>query len=146
VKITLDTSILIQAFGRGSLIAQQVLDIILTSGEHRLVLSNALLAETSRVLRYPRLQTIHGKSEAEIYAFIGHLRSVAEIVQPDPLLPAPIRDPNDAIVMQTAILGSVDVLCSVDSDFSSPPAQGFLVAAGIDVLTARALLDRLRNA
>ncbi len=75
MKITLDTSILIQAFGRGSLVAQELLHIILT-GDHRLVLSNALLAESSRVLRYPRLQTIHGKSEADIYAFIGHLRSV----------------------------------------------------------------------
>ncbi|MCC6536450.1 MAG: putative toxin-antitoxin system toxin component, PIN family [Bryobacterales bacterium] len=145
MKITLDTSILIQTFGRGSLIAQELLDIILI-GDHRLVLSNALLAETSRVLRYPRLQTIHGKSEAEIYAFIGLLRSVAEMVQPDPLLPAPIRDPNDAIILQTAVLGSVDVLCTVDNDFSSPPAQAFLRAAGIEVLTARELLDRLRKA
>lgn len=145
MKITLDTSILIQAFGRGSPIAQELLDIILTTGDHRLVLSNALLAEASRVLRYPRLQSSHGKSETEIYAFIGYLRSVAEIVQPDPLLPAPIRDPNDAIILQTAVLGSVNVLCTVDNDFSSPPARAFLQAAGIEVLTARELLARLRK-
>jgi hypothetical protein len=35
----------------------------------------------------------------------------------NPLLTAPIRDVNDIIVMQTAIIGEADILCTNDDDF-----------------------------
>lgn len=72
---------------------------------HTLLLSNEMLHELARVLRYPRLLAFYGLSEARVYHFIGLLREVAEIVTLSPLLTPPIRDVNDIVVLQTAVLG-----------------------------------------
>jgi predicted nucleic acid-binding protein len=65
-------------------------------------MSNEILAETSRVLRYPRMRARHGMSESRIYDYVMFLQSVATMVRPDPTLVAPIRDPNDIVVLPTA--------------------------------------------
>ena len=88
---------------------------------------------------------MHGLSEGLIYEFIGLLRSASEMVRTDPLLITPVRDINDAIVMQTAIIGDADMLCTKDQDFFDPPARLFLQRAGIEVLDDLALLHRLRS-
>ena len=54
------------------------------------------------------------------------MREAAEIVPPNPLLVMPIRDVNDTVVMQTAVIGEADVLCTKDRDFFEPPAEPFL--------------------
>jgi len=52
------------------------------------------------------------------------------MVVPDPLLVTPIRDVNDTVVMQTAVIGEADVLCTRDRDFFEPPAEEFLKRPG----------------
>jgi hypothetical protein len=88
VKIVLDTTILVRANEHTHGLARELL-VNIVEGEHKLLLSNEMLHELARVLRYPRLQ--------EFYR--------PEIVTLDPLVSAPIRDVNDIIVMQTAIIG-----------------------------------------
>jgi predicted nucleic acid-binding protein len=61
----------------------------------------------------------------------------------DPLSRAPIRDPNDIFVLQTALSGKADVLCTGDQDFFAPPASIFLASCGIAVLTDAQLIRRL---
>jgi hypothetical protein len=63
----------------------------------------------------------------------------------DPLVIAPIRDVNDIIVMQTAIIGEADVLCTKDEDFFESPANEYLHRMGISVLDDIALMQRLRS-
>jgi putative PIN family toxin of toxin-antitoxin system len=108
VRIVLDTAILV----RGQLIQ-------IVESEHTLLVSSEMLYELGRVLRYPRMVARHGLSENGIYDYLGYLREVSEIIVPDPLLITPIRDVNDTVVIQTAILGDADVLCTKDRDFSS---------------------------
>jgi len=88
---------------------------------------------------------MHGLSEGRIYEYIALLRAVSEIVSTDPLLITPVRDVNDVIVMQTAIIGGAEVLCTKDEDFFEPPAHPFLQRTGIEVLDDLALLRRLRS-
>ncbi len=71
------------------------------------------------------------------------MRAASDIVRTDPLLITPVRDVNDMIVMQTAIIGDTDVLYTKDEDFFEPPARPFLQGAGIEVLDDVALLRRL---
>jgi hypothetical protein len=71
---------------------------------------------------------------------------VAETVLLNPLIQTPIRDVNDATVMQTALIGEADVLCTRDRDFFEPPAGAFLAQAKITVLDDIALMHRLRGA
>jgi len=102
-----------------------------------------MLYELAKVLRYPRMLALHGLSEQHIYDYVGSLREAAKVVVPNPLLVTPIRDVNDTVVMQTAVIGEADVLCTKDRDFFEPPAEAFLRNAGIAVLDDVALLKRL---
>ena len=73
------------------------------------------------------------------------LQSVATMVQPDPMLIAPIRDPNDIVVLQTAIVGGAEAICTTDEDFFNHPASAFLESVNILVFTDAELMRRLRS-
>jgi predicted nucleic acid-binding protein len=93
----------------------------------------------------PRMLALHGLSESRVYDYVGFLRRVSEIIRPNPLLITPIRDINDTVVMQTAIIGEANVLCTKDQDFFEPPAEPFLREVGIVVLDDIDLMQRLRT-
>jgi predicted nuclease of predicted toxin-antitoxin system len=57
----------------------------------------------------------------------------------------PIRDVNDIIVMQTAIIGEADILSTKDEDFFENPASEYLRKMGVAVLDDIALMHRLRS-
>jgi len=143
VRIVLDTAILVRATEKSHGPAREVLHSVIVG--HTLLLSNELLVEVARVLRYPRLQRFYKLSEASVYEFVRCLREAAEIVALSPLLIMPIRDVNDIIVLQTAIIGEADVLCTTDEAFYAPPASEFLKRAGIVVADDISLLQQLRS-
>ena len=84
-------------------------------------------------------------SDGRIYQYVMFLQSVATMVRPDPMLIAPIRDPNDIVVLQTAIIGGAEAICTTDEDFFNPPATVFLQSVNILVFTDAELLRRLRS-
>jgi putative PIN family toxin of toxin-antitoxin system len=142
VKIVLDTSILVRANEHSHGIARDLL-IQIIEDRHTLLISNEMLHELSRVLRYPRLQAVYHLSEDLVYGYIAFLRLNSKNVELDPLIPAPIRDVNDIIVMQTAIIGEADILCSSDDDFFERPAREYLEEIGITVVDDVAVIRRL---
>lgn len=144
MRIVLDTAILVRAHDGASGLARDLLLRIIES-DHVLLISDEMLYELAKVLRYPRMMALHGLSEGRIYDYIGFLRLATEVIHPNPLLVTPIRDINDTVVMQTAIIGEADVLCTRDQDFFEPPAEPFLRRAGIAVLDDMALMQRLRS-
>jgi putative PIN family toxin of toxin-antitoxin system len=144
VKIVLDTSILVRANERSFGIARELL-IRIVNSEHRLVLSNEMLYELTRVLRYPRLQAFYDLPENLVYDYVAFLRHSSEMVILNPLVTAPIRDVNDVIVMQTAIIGEADILCTKDEDFFEKPAGEYLNKMGITVMDDIALIKRSRS-
>jgi putative PIN family toxin of toxin-antitoxin system len=144
VKITLDSTILVRAFTDSGGLPRRLL-LTLLEGNHVVVMSNEILAETSRVLRYPRMRARHGMSESRIYDYVMFLQSVATMVRPEPTLVAPIRDPNDIVVLQTAIIGGAEAICTTDEDFFHTPALAFLKSVSILVFTDMELMDRLRS-
>jgi putative PIN family toxin of toxin-antitoxin system len=112
-------------------------------GRHTLLLSNEIIVETTRVLRYPRLQKLYALTDEELYDYTQFLREVSQIVVLGHPYHAPLRDPNDLDVMQTAERGDADVLCSNDGDFHDSAIITFCAARGIDVCHEAALLARL---
>jgi putative PIN family toxin of toxin-antitoxin system len=144
VRVVLDTTILVRGHERASGPARELL-LALLENEHTLLVSNEILHELARVLRYPRMLALYRLSEDLIYSYIGFLRSSAEIVQLNPLLIAPVRDANDIVVMQTAILGEATILCSADDDFFQTPAREYLASLGISVVDDVALMRQLRS-
>ena len=144
MKIVLDTTILVRANEHTDGLARELLTSIVES-EHTLLLSNEMLHELARVLRYPRLQTFYDLSEDMVFDYVDFLRRFSEIVTLDALVTAPIRDVNDVIVMQTAIIGEADILCTKDDDFFETPACEYLAKLGIAVLDDIALMQRIRS-
>ncbi|MGD0293018.1 MAG: putative toxin-antitoxin system toxin component, PIN family [Terracidiphilus sp.] len=144
MRIVLDSNILVRSFVKSQGLARELLLAIL-SGEHTLILSHEILYEVARVLRYPRLMMVHGQNEEAIYNYTDWLRDAAEIIALNPLQLAPIRDRHDIFVLQTALNGETDVLCTGDRDFFEPPASIFLAGVGITVLTDVQLMRRLKG-
>ncbi len=95
------------------------------------------------MLRYARLQKLYALSDEELYDYAQFLQEVCETVILDQPYDAPLRDPNDLDVMQTAERGDADVLCSNDGDFHDAAIIAFCAARGIDVCHDAALLARL---
>jgi putative PIN family toxin of toxin-antitoxin system len=122
--------------------ARHLLDVIL-AGPHELVLSDFLLNETARVLRYPRLQKLYKLADDEIAAHIDLLRARADIVSPIMEQPVVLTDPDDDPVVHTAIAGRADVLCAVDRDFYAANVISFCRERGIEIMDDVRLLQAL---
>jgi len=144
VKIVLDNTILVRAHERAHGLARELLTSLIES-KHVLLLSNEMLYELARVLRFPRLQDFFGPTEALVFDYVTFLRRSAEIVTLNPLLTAPIHDVNDVIVVQTAIIGEAEIICTNDGDFFGKRIARYLSNHGISVLDDIALMERLRS-
>ena len=143
MRIVLDTTILVRANESSHGLARQLLLDIVAS-RHTLLLSSEILYELARVLRYPRMQALYGLPETRIYDYIGFLREVSELVRLNPLLSIPIRDVNDVVVVQAALIGEADVICTKDEDFYDPGLARFLTRVGISVMDDVTLMQRMR--
>jgi hypothetical protein len=64
---------LVRSFVSSHGVARDLL-LAISASDHTLNLSNEMLSEVARVLRYPRLIAVHGESEETIYNFTGWLR------------------------------------------------------------------------
>jgi hypothetical protein len=56
-----------------------------------LLLSNAIIAETTKVLRYPRLQKIPALTDDQLYEYAQFLQDVSETVLVNAAYHAPLR-------------------------------------------------------
>ena len=143
MKIVLDNTILVRAHEHAHGPGRALLTSLIES-KHALLLSNEMLHELAKVLRYPRLREFYGLTEDLVFEYVKFLRRSSEIVTLDPLVIVPIRDVNDIIVMQTAIIGEADVLCTKDEDFFEDPASEYLRKTDVAVLDDITLMHRLR--
>jgi putative PIN family toxin of toxin-antitoxin system len=142
LRIVLDATVLVRAHPRSRSAGRKLLDAVL-EGRHTLLLSNEIIVETTRVLRYPRLQKLHALTDEELYAYAQFLHEVCQTVVLDHPYHAPLRDPNDLDVMQTAERGDADVLCSNDGDFHDAGIIMFCMSRGIEVCHEVTLLAHL---
>ena len=68
---------------------------------------------------------------------------MSHVVILDPHYRAPLRDPNDLAVLQTAERGEADILCTRDGDFYDQTILSYCAARGIEVCDESTLLERL---
>lgn len=105
----------------------------LIAGGHTLLISREMIVELARVLRYPQLQALFGLSEEQIYRYVQFLWAVSSIVEVEDVLSVPMRDPKDIVVLETAVIGEADVICTLDRDFYDVETLAFCSALGIRV-------------
>ena len=132
MRVVLDTNILVRAAGNQQGLAGRLLQEIV-SGSHVLVSSLYILSEIARVLAYPRLQARWQLSAEMVTEFVSRLGDIAEIVvttTPDRVV---IADPDDDPIVQTAVLGRVDVLCTRDAHVLETAVVKYCAGHGIKV-------------
>lgn len=122
MKVLLDTNVLIAAFvsqGRCAVLLEYCAEA------HELVTSQALLAEyREKLLRKFHLGSEHADARVAL------LRSVMHIVTPKSL-PTPVsRDPDDDLVLATAVAGACRCIVTGDKDLLVVGQY-----AGIDIIT-----------
>lgn len=146
MRVVLDTNILIRA---NPTVSPQGLarDLLLTvlSGPHVLVLSSAILDEVQRVLNYPHVQARWALPAGLIARYVFFLQEAGSLVDLPKTFPAVVSDPDDDLVLQTAIMGQADILCSRDGAFRSENVERVCAAHSIRIADDISLLHELRR-
>jgi predicted nucleic acid-binding protein len=142
MRITPDTGILVRMNAKATGPARRLLEVIL-AGPHDLVLSEFLLDETARALRYPRLQNLYKLTPEDIDEHIQRLRGRADLVSPVVYKPIVLADPNDDPVVYTAVAGGTDVPCALDRHFYASEVVAFCRNRGIELMNDVDLLRML---
>jgi uncharacterized protein len=132
VKVFLDTNVLISAFATRGLCAD-LFRLLIT--EHDVQTGEVNLVELRRVL-VERFRA--SPEQADLAEQL--LRDHTVIPQPPEVLSVWVRDPDDAWVLASAVLGEADMLVTGDQDLLSIAAQ-----APIAIVTPREAWTRLRR-
>lgn len=144
-KIVLDTNILARAVTSPSGLAAEILCRCMEYG-NVLCTSSFMLAELDRVLRYPRLQKIHGLTDSQIQDFVRSIQQVALVINVDPAMAAIVtRDIDDDPVVETAVRAKADFLCSADRDIHTLPVIEHCRSFGIKVVSDLQMIAILRE-
>jgi putative PIN family toxin of toxin-antitoxin system len=142
MRIVLDTNILVRANAKAGGPARELLQIIVGSPDHVLLLSPFLLQELERVFSYERVRVSSRLTDEEIAEYLSYLRAkdVSAVVFPGPAPRVVPSDPDDDPVVHTAVIGRADALCTLNRHFYIPPVldycreRGVLIASDIDIL------------
>jgi putative PIN family toxin of toxin-antitoxin system len=110
---------------------------------HKLLVSNELLTEVVRVLRYPRFQRLFGMSELKLFEYRQYLGTIGQCVELGIPYSASLRDASDLMVLHTAEVGRADLIVTADPDFYDAAVLRYCEARKIDVCTERMALARL---
>jgi putative PIN family toxin of toxin-antitoxin system len=133
-KIVLDTNILISAFGwKGK--SQEIFNRVL-NGELELFSSQKQMEEIVRVLAYPKF----GFQEEQKSRFISILYSIAKIVDIPGKLKVIADDPDDDVILETAVVSNSKFLVTGDEHLLSIKEY-----KGVMILTASELLDVIKK-
>ncbi|HEY5313593.1 MAG TPA: putative toxin-antitoxin system toxin component, PIN family [Pirellulales bacterium] len=146
MRVVLDTNVVARALPGRNNAAEAVL-LLLLQPPHTLIVSEFVLAELARMLRYGRMRRVHGLPDDQLDAFVGHLRQGAEIVDvaaaaADAVVPS---DPDDDPIVATAVLGHAEALATWDRHLFSAPVQAYLQRFGIRVMRETDVLAELRQ-
>jgi putative PIN family toxin of toxin-antitoxin system len=132
VKVALDTNVLVSAFATRGLCAD-LLRVVLA--EHQVVLGEAVLRETARVLATKF--GVPADAVADVDAF---LRQQAELVTDAPRLAIRMRDTDDIAILSEAVAGCAAVLVTGDQDLLAVAAK-----APLQIVTPRGFWELLRS-
>jgi len=85
-------------------------------------------------------------SDADIADYLKFLRGVAAFVELEEGWAVVPDDPDDDPIVQTAVIGRADVLCTRDPHFSHRVVRALCGAYGVRIVSDTALMKELRGA
>jgi putative PIN family toxin of toxin-antitoxin system len=147
MRFVLDTNILVRANAKARGPARELLQLIVESRDHVLLLSPFLLQELERVFSYERVRASSKLTDGEIVEYLSYLRTkgVSEIVFPGPAPRVVPADPDDDSIVHTAVMGRADALCTLNRDFFNPQVRDYCRERGVMIANDVELLILLRE-
>ena len=133
MRIVLDTNILVSGLLSKAGPPGQLLRFWL-QGKFELVTSKAQLEELSRVLDYKKIRDRISSEQA--IDFLNHIDALAFVVDTLPIIDLS-SDPDDNVILSTAIEGKADFIVSGDK----PDLLSLKKAKGIPIISARRALN-----
>jgi putative PIN family toxin of toxin-antitoxin system len=116
---------------------------VFLDGRFKLVTSEPLLAEIQDVMARPHLARRSRLTRTELRELLQAMRDLGEVVAVTGVLRL-CRDPDDDVVIETAIVAGADVLVSGDRDLiADPPVRGRLLEHGVRVLSVAEFVAEL---
>ena len=112
LRVVLDTNVLVSGLAYPGSVPGRIVSTWRDGGLD-VVLSRYILDELARVL--PRLARIH-MTPAEIRDLVDSLMFIADVVEPDGVPDAKLRDPADQAVLLTLAASKADYLITGDRD------------------------------
>jgi putative PIN family toxin of toxin-antitoxin system len=138
-RVVVDTNVWVSALLNRHGYPAQVLSA-LQAGRFTALVSNPLLSELAEVLSRPRIARKYGvtQTDGEELATLVRERGVEVTVTGSLRL---CRDPDDDVILETALLGGADVVVSRDEDLKGDEELvRVLLTAGIETLSVRRFL------
>lgn len=111
LRVVVDTDVVVAAFASDRGASRQLLIAVL-DGQVRLVVPTPLLIEYEAVLTRPAVRSMAGVAVFEVAEALDEIASVGTHVVFDCRWRPQARDPNDDLVLETAINGSAAVVAS----------------------------------
>ena len=141
MRLTFDTDVIVAAL-RSRTGASNALLQALRGRQLEAVASVPMLFEYEAVLMRPEQRQAIGMSVEDVGYFLDGLAALLRPVVPYFLWRPLLRDPDDEIVLDTAVNGRADAIVTFNVQDFLPEARQFQ----IEVLTPREALRRLRSA
>jgi putative PIN family toxin of toxin-antitoxin system len=133
MRIVLDSNILVRAAWKTDGLARRLLRRVLER-PHRLIVSPFILGQVAHVLAYPRIQSRWGLTEERIQQHVNRLSAAAEMLAASAADRVVPDDPDDDFIVQTAIDGKADALCTRDAHLLSPAVAEHCHRYGVCIL------------
>lgn len=116
------------------------------TGSFSIVSSLPLLDELQEVLLRPRIMKVRRSTEADVEAYLASIVAVAQLVPVSGDIRL-CRDPDDDVILETAIQGRASYVVSRDEDVTRDlDLIDHLREHGIETITVQRLIDRLQLA
>jgi putative PIN family toxin of toxin-antitoxin system len=118
LQAVIDSTVLVSAFLTEGGVSAELLRYA-REGVFLVSLSEDILTETEHTLAYPRIRERYDYTEADVADFLNRLRVAATLVTELPQVTVVARDPNDDMVIATAIRAQAAYVVTRDNDLLS---------------------------
>jgi uncharacterized protein len=114
----IDSTVLVSAFLTEGGVSAELLHYA-REGVFLVSLSEDILTETQHTLAYPRIRERYDYTDEDVTDFLNRLRAAATLVGDLPQVTVVTRDPNDDMVIATAVRAQAAYIVTRDNDLLS---------------------------
>jgi putative PIN family toxin of toxin-antitoxin system len=139
MRVVLDANVFVSSILSATGTPARILDAW-RDERFQLLMSDAILNEIGRVLRYPKIVARHGWTEAEIDRFLHTLASLSINTPGSLTLNVITGDPSDNRYLECAVEGLADFIVSGDRDLLALKSY-----EGIAIVQPSAFLEHIES-